>query len=271
MILIFSEPIDWRDLQNKVCLLLSQSGFEAEIEKVISTPRGEVEIDVFAVDPRSIDKITYVVECKNWCVPVNQSVIHAFTTVMSETGSNIGYIVSKVGFQNGAVRYTNHTNIKLFSFTELQDHYYKSWMINYFAPQLENYVERCNLYVEPCNCTRDRAVTGLNEANKNIYNVIIRKKNSYFTEDPEVLAKSHGQMNCIVKYTRSFCYLPFGVGFKDSIDKTIINGIFKINTLQGGKNLTNFTMQAFYWVTFHIYSIIYNYYSKISLLNNLSN
>ena len=119
MQLIFSEPVDWRDLQNKVCLLLSQSGFEAEIEKVISTPRGEVEIDVFAVDPRSIDKITYVVECKNWCVPVNQSVIHAFTTVMSEIGSNIGYIVSKAGFQNGAIRYTNHTNIKLFSFIEL--------------------------------------------------------------------------------------------------------------------------------------------------------
>ena len=103
MQLIFSEPVDWRDLQNKVCLLLSQSGFEAEIEKVVSTPRGKVEIDVFAIDPGSIDKITYVVECKNWCTPVNQSVIHAFTTVMSETGSNIGYIVSRVGFQNGAV------------------------------------------------------------------------------------------------------------------------------------------------------------------------
>lgn len=75
MPLIFSEPNDWRDLQNKVCLLLSQSGFEAEIEKVVSTPRGEVEIDVFAIDPRSIDKIMYVVECKNWCTPVNQSVI----------------------------------------------------------------------------------------------------------------------------------------------------------------------------------------------------
>ena len=195
MILIFSEPIDWRDLQNKVCLLLSQSGFEAEIEKVISTPRGEVEIDVFAIDSRSIDKITYVVECKNWCVPVNQSVIHAFTTVMSEIGSNIGYIVSKAGFQNGAIRYTNHTNIKLFSFIELQNHYYKSWMINYFAPQLENYVERCNLYVEPCNCTRDRAVAGLNEANKNIYKSLIDKYGSFIVT-LEMLA---GSINYLMK------------------------------------------------------------------------
>lgn len=177
--LILSEPVDWRDLQNKVCLLLSQSGFETEIEKKVSTPRGDVEIDVFAIDPRSIDKITYAVECKNWSAPVNQSVIHAFTTVMNETGSNIGYIVSKAGFQDGAVRYTKHTNIKLFSFLELQNHYYKSWMINYFAPQLEKYVERCNLYVEPCNSARDRAIVDLNEANKNIYKSLVDKYGSF--------------------------------------------------------------------------------------------
>ena len=52
-------------------------------------------------------------------------------------------------------------------------------MINYFAPQLENYVERCNLYVEPCNCTRDRAVTSLNEANKNIYRSLVDKYGSF--------------------------------------------------------------------------------------------
>ena len=175
MPLIFSDPIDWRDLQNKVCLLLSQSGFEAETEKVVSTPRGEVEIDVFAIDPRSIDRISYVVECKNWCNPVNQSVIHAFTTVMNETGSNIGYIVSKAGFQKGSLRYTDHTNIKLFSFIELQNHYYKSWMMNFFAPKLESYVERCNLYTEPCNCARDRAVAGLDETQRAIFRALVEK------------------------------------------------------------------------------------------------
>lgn len=94
--MIYSEPKDWRDLQNKVCLLLSQCGFKAETEKTIKTPRGEVEIDVYAIDPRSIDRISYVIECKNWSNPVNQSVIHAFTTVMNETGSNIGYLLSLI-------------------------------------------------------------------------------------------------------------------------------------------------------------------------------
>ena len=173
--MIYSEPKDWRDLQNKVCLLLSQCGFKTETEKTIKTPRGEVEIDVYAIDPRSIDLISYVIECKNWGNPVNQSVIHAFTTVMNETGSNIGYIVSKVGFQRGAVSYTDHTNIRLFTFDDLQKHYYKIWMVNFFAPQLEYYVERCNLYTEPCNSTRDRAVDNLKDESRNAYNNLIDK------------------------------------------------------------------------------------------------
>ena len=90
--MIYSEPNDWRDLQNKVCLLLSHCGFKAETEKTIKTPRGEVEIDVYAIDPRSIDRISYVIECKNWINPVNQPVVHPFFTfVKKERGKNRGY------------------------------------------------------------------------------------------------------------------------------------------------------------------------------------
>lgn len=44
----------------KVCLLLCQAGFIAEKEKIVSTPRGQVELDVYAIDPDSIDQISYV-------------------------------------------------------------------------------------------------------------------------------------------------------------------------------------------------------------------
>ena len=55
---IFAPVTDWKDLQNKVGLLFNQIGLEAEIEKKIETPRGEVEVDVFAIDPNSVDKIS---------------------------------------------------------------------------------------------------------------------------------------------------------------------------------------------------------------------
>lgn len=75
-----------------------------------------MNVDVCAVDRRSLDKIKYIVKCKNWNTTVPQSVFNSFTTVMHETGANIGFIVSKYGLQSGAKQYTRNTNITGFWF-----------------------------------------------------------------------------------------------------------------------------------------------------------
>ena len=175
---IFSEPTDWKDLQNKVCLLLKQSGFTAETEKKVATPRGEVELDVFAIDPNSIDEISYVIECKNWMNPINQSVIHSFMTVMNETGCNIGYIVSIKGFQSGAVQYVNFTNIKLFTFEELQEHYYRTWIRSYFSPKVEEIIERLVNYTEPCNTKRQKVLNEASDECQETFNVLFQRYNN---------------------------------------------------------------------------------------------
>ena len=173
--IIFSEPTDWKDLQDKVCLLLCQAGFIAEKEKIVSTPRGQVELDVYAIDPDSIDQISYVLECKNWTNHVNQSVIHSFMTIMNETGCNIGYIVSKNGFQSGAINYVNFTNIRLFTFEELQKHYYKTWIKKHFAPNVERIIERLVNYTEPCNSKRDKALNEVSDESRNQFRVLLQK------------------------------------------------------------------------------------------------
>lgn len=110
--MIYNTPISWQDLQEKVCTILNQIGFIAETNKSCNTPRGQIEIDVYAEDPYSIDNIVYVAECKNWESKVPQTIIHAFTTVMHEIGANIGYIISRNGFQKGAYEYI--TNMAIF-------------------------------------------------------------------------------------------------------------------------------------------------------------
>lgn len=104
-------PPDWRALQAGVCRLFNDIGLSAEVEVERPTPRGRVVVDVFATDENSVDNITYIVECKNWNSAIPKTVVHAFTTVMQETGANIGYIVSQHGLQSGAEEYTRHTNI----------------------------------------------------------------------------------------------------------------------------------------------------------------
>lgn len=97
--MIVKEAQDWKDLQNKVHFILESIGLSVGKEVPVSTPRGSIEIDVFAIDPNSVDKIKYVIECKHWNTIIPQQVIHSFTTVMHETGANIGYIISKKGFR----------------------------------------------------------------------------------------------------------------------------------------------------------------------------
>lgn len=104
-------PTNWKDLQNGVQRIFRNVGLYAEVEANVETPRGSVNVDVLAIDPKSVDKIRYIVECKNWSNSVPQSVVHSFTTVMHETGANIGFIISKHGLQQGAKQYTQNTNI----------------------------------------------------------------------------------------------------------------------------------------------------------------
>jgi len=173
--MIYSKINDWRDLQNKVCDLLNQVGFVAEKEKNISTPRGKIEVDVFAYDPNSIDQINYIIECKNWNNKIPQSVVHSFTTVMNETGGNIGYIISKNGFQKGSFDYINSTNIKIFTFDELQNKYLNLWLERYFCERIRSYSDNLIQYVEEINSKRFRSINKLDNASKKKFNNLLDK------------------------------------------------------------------------------------------------
>lgn len=149
-------PADWRELQSGVCRLLNEVGLTASTEAPMVTPRGSVTVDVFAVDENSVDKIKYIVECKNWATAIPQSVVHSFTTVMHETGANIGFIVSKHGLQTGARQYTENTNILGLTYLDLQQRYFPIWWEKYFCIVLGDAGDVLLQYVEPINSYRDR-------------------------------------------------------------------------------------------------------------------
>ena len=173
--MIFGKIKNWKDLQEKVCTLLNQVGFVAETEKKIATPRGEIEIDVFAYDPKSIDKITYIIECKNWNNKIPQTIVHSFTSVMNETGGNIGYIISKEGFQKGSYDFINSTNINIFTFENLQERYLNIWLSNFFSIKLRNSVDSFLQYTEPINSRRFRFIDNLESESKKKFNELYDK------------------------------------------------------------------------------------------------
>lgn len=154
-------PTDWRALQTGVCRLFNDVGLSAKVEVELPTPRGRVVVDVFATDENSVDNITYIVECKNWSSAIPKNVVHSFTTVMQETGANIGYIVSQHGLQSGADEYTRHTNITGLTYQALQERYFNVWWQRYFCVAVASAADSAHQYVEPIDSFRERIVATL--------------------------------------------------------------------------------------------------------------
>lgn len=156
-------PSTWQGLQGQVNRIFCDIGLKSEVGKIISTPRGTIEIDVYAIDTKSVDKIKYIVECKNWSSSIPQTVVHAFTTVLHETGGNVGYIISKQGLQSGAIEYTKNTNIQGITFLEFQLKYFFTWFNNYFATQIDSRADALVQYTEPFNSKRTEYIEKLSQ------------------------------------------------------------------------------------------------------------
>lgn len=123
-------PSDWKDLQNKVARLLSEAGYNCEIEKSIQTVREIINIDVYAVNEKNYPKSKILCECKHLNSPMPKTVIHAFRTAVADFGANYGIIISKAGFQSGAYKAVKNTNILLLNWSEFQDYFKINWLKN---------------------------------------------------------------------------------------------------------------------------------------------
>lgn len=141
-------PDTWEDLENLVTSILSECGMSARRNVSLPLPRGTVDVDVLAEE--TVDGITHttICECKNWRTNIPKEIVHAFRTVMQETGANRGYIISRVGFQTGALEAAAATNIELVTFDEFQERYFRKWIAKriWF---IENAVGSFNTYYEP--------------------------------------------------------------------------------------------------------------------------
>ena len=169
------EPDNWQDLQNRVATLLKTAGLQVEIGKHIKTPRGNIEIDVWAQDNSHPIPIVYIIECKNWNKKIPQTVAHSLTTVMHETGANIGFLISKFGVQSGATNYLQHTNIKAMSYSEFESLYIDSWWSSFMGIGSAVYGDRLLQYTEPINSFRQRKINSLSNESVLKYNSLREK------------------------------------------------------------------------------------------------
>lgn len=123
-----SPPSSWQELEQRVAQVFREMGCVTAINKTIGTPRGAVEVDVAVRDETVVPQALYLCECKHWAKAVSQSEIHAFRTVVLEVGANRGIMISKSGFQRGAVEAAKFTNIDLLTWDEFEAMMFGKWL-----------------------------------------------------------------------------------------------------------------------------------------------
>lgn len=145
MIISKEIPTDWRDLQDKVCKYLNQAGYHAETAKTIKIVRGKVEVDVFVTTDDELLK-QFICECKYWDTPVPQEKIHAFRTVVQDSGYMLGFFISRNGYQKGAVEAAKCSNVILKDWKGFIDLIAHQWLKKTFPGNIEDRGSAISLY-----------------------------------------------------------------------------------------------------------------------------
>ncbi len=122
-----TEPNTWIDLQDKVTQYLNEAGYKAVSPRTINTVRGFVEVDVYIEAPDELIK-RIICECKYWKTPVSKEKVHAFRTVVADSGAALGIMISKEGFQKGAIEAAKLSNVILLTWDQFIALISRKWM-----------------------------------------------------------------------------------------------------------------------------------------------
>ncbi|KXU89789.1 hypothetical protein CI15_06260 [Paraburkholderia monticola] len=109
----------WQTYQQEVAELFVSLGCTVEVEKEAVGARGLHVVDVLARATFAGVAITWVVECKLWNTAIPKEKVLALAQIASDIGADRAFLLSESGFQAGAIRVAEHTNITLTNMQEL--------------------------------------------------------------------------------------------------------------------------------------------------------
>jgi hypothetical protein len=156
-------PKTWRDLQLAVARILSECEFQTHIEKTIKTVRGNVEVDILAIDGAAQPPLTYICECKLWRKRVPKTAVHSLRTVVGDYGANAGIIVSAAGFQSGAIEAAQLSAVHCLTYEGFQQLFLQRWFQKHFVSRIRRANESLTEYTEPINTRIFRKADALPE------------------------------------------------------------------------------------------------------------
>lgn len=110
----------WYLYQEEVAALFRELGFSAETNAQLNGARGSHGIDVLVEFATAGLDVTWIVECKRWKTRVSKAHVLTLRSIVEDTGADRGIILSESGFQSGALKVADHSNVLLSSAAELR-------------------------------------------------------------------------------------------------------------------------------------------------------
>lgn len=109
----------WKDYQQQAAEFFRSLGLTATVEKVVTGARGIHNLDVHVEGDFLGISFAWVVECKSWKTNVPKEKVAALTAILQDVGADRGFLLSETGFQSGALRIAEKSNITLTSLADL--------------------------------------------------------------------------------------------------------------------------------------------------------
>lgn len=110
--------MNWKEYQNEVAEIFNSIGAETKVEHTVEGVRGKHKIDVWAKLQKFGIEMTWICECKYWNTAIPKDKVLTLYEITKDIGADKGFLFSESGFQSGAIRACNKTNILLTSIEE---------------------------------------------------------------------------------------------------------------------------------------------------------
>jgi hypothetical protein len=111
----------WKEYQEQAATFFRSLGLKAATDERVIGVRGVHDIDVAVRSETAGIGQLWIVECKRWKRRVEKLHVAALYEIVQDVGADRGILLSEVGFQAGAIRMANSSNITLSSLADLEE------------------------------------------------------------------------------------------------------------------------------------------------------
>jgi len=109
----------WKAYQQQAADFFRALGLNADVEKEIAGARAKHKVDVYVEGNYVGISFIWIVECKAWRSNVPKEKVAALSSILQDIGADRGFLLSEKGFQSGALRMAEKSNITLTSLADL--------------------------------------------------------------------------------------------------------------------------------------------------------